>query len=435
MEESKGRALVPFSASGNGIVETGQRSIVVSMVRDALALAQSQGKTLAAARFRIGDYEFCDPDYRQILDWANELNTSPDQLLDILRDAREKDLSFGHAVAFTVKNGHIDTLIWDFDRLPIQVFEWLDGLMITYVYFKGSGNAPADLNLRLPFLEYLYCPSLGLGKIDLSGVRRLAFLDCSDNHIDALDLSKVPLLTSLTCGMNELVELDVSNLRELNSIDCPENAIAKINLFNTPALEELGCSNNCLTAIDLNNHANLRMVWCDKNQLLTLGLSKLPLLDDLDFSGNLLTEVDLTEVPQLTLLDCSENELRQIDLFSVPKLGALFCANNRIESLDMKTAPLLVNLDCSGNLLTELDLSPVLGLEKLLCHDNRLTKLNILRNQKLSAIGCRNNNLSEPDLKIVRETTAAWDFKGDLCRPDVHFLAGRTDFLTDVAKL
>jgi Leucine-rich repeat (LRR) protein len=95
----------------------------------------------------------------------------------------------------------------------------------------------------------------------------------------------------------------------------------------------------------------------------------------------------------------------------------------------------LVNLDCSCNQLTNLDVSSVVGLQKLLCHDNKLTVLDISHNQKLSAISCRNNDLSDLDLKKVREATVEWVFKCVLCGRDVTFYVGRTDFLTDVAKL
>jgi hypothetical protein len=56
------------------------------MSRDVLARARRNG--LSMARFRLGQYVFREPDYRQILDWAETLQQKPEWVLEQLEDSR-----------------------------------------------------------------------------------------------------------------------------------------------------------------------------------------------------------------------------------------------------------------------------------------------------------------------------------------------------------
>jgi len=46
------------------------------MVVETLALAPKEKPSPHDANFRIGDFHWCEPDYRQILLWAKALGTS-----------------------------------------------------------------------------------------------------------------------------------------------------------------------------------------------------------------------------------------------------------------------------------------------------------------------------------------------------------------------
>lgn len=78
MADKEPHALIPLPSGGLANIGCGPKSILSGMVSDALALAPVRERSLAAARFRIEDYEFRDPDCRQILIWAKALELEPE---------------------------------------------------------------------------------------------------------------------------------------------------------------------------------------------------------------------------------------------------------------------------------------------------------------------------------------------------------------------
>ncbi len=176
---------------------------------------------------------------------------------------------------------------------------------------------------------------------DLTGIEHftaLEELDCSDNRLTALDVSKNTALTGLNCDYNQLTALDVSK--------------------NT-AVTELYCGDNPLTVLDVRNNLKLTSLYCFDAQLTTLDISQNLLLTDLCCSGNRLSTIDVSKNTALQYLECS---------------------NNRLSSLDLSKNTALQSLGCSGNQLTALNVSKNAGLEYLHCKKNRLTSLDLSRN-------------------------------------------------------
>lgn len=338
-------ALIPLPSGAIVKAGTGFKRILSGMVSDALDVARSRDRSLTRARFRIGNHEFRDADYRQILLWAEALKLEPAVVVQRLESSSGfANFPFGWAtkVEFIVEDGAIVTLVWDFNLLPIHDFAWVDGLAIEEIVFVGA--ATARLSLDLPRLNRLSCFHIGITELDLSKVPGLASLECEDNRLAELVLSNVPALIELSCSGNQLTELDLSNV---------------------PALSSLVCFKNQLTALDL---------------------SKTPALTYLDCDSNQLAELDLSHVPALVELSCGDNGLSELDLSSTPALAGLFCGANQFTRLNLSNVPALVELCCRSNQLTHLDLSNVPALTWLLCCCNRLTELDIRHQEKLAFI-------------------------------------------------
>ena len=151
---------------------------------------------MTAMSHSIGDFEFCDPDYRQILLWAGALKLDPVVVIERLESSFVFDRK-GVKLEFAVQDGAIVSLTWDFDLLPLSEFEWVDGLVIRELGFKTPPAAPPALSLRLPELVWLQCPDINLTVLELSNIPKLVKLVCAENHLHDLDLSKVPQLTHL----------------------------------------------------------------------------------------------------------------------------------------------------------------------------------------------------------------------------------------------
>ncbi len=363
---------------------SGHSRIVGGMVEDALALGREEA-VVQSARFRIGDYMWCEPDYRQILVWAEALKMEPLTVIERLLDDGTfwgtHDPTYSPERALTrFKDGRIETLRWDRRLLPIKKFRWVEGLQITSLHFSPVNQPESSvptLPLPLPQLDLLSCRRLGLTALDLSHVHNLTGLSCDDNRIIELDLSHVPNLTWLSCGGNELTKLDLSHVPNLTGLSCGDNKLTKLDLSHVPNLTYLSCDGNELTKLDLSHVPNLTYLSCGGNELTKLDLSNTPELNVVCCGFNRLSELDLSRFLNLTNLECDLNQLCELDLSYVPNLTKLRCSRNRITELDLSCVSNLTRLYCQQNQLAALNLSNVPNLISLACSENQFTELDI----------------------------------------------------------
>jgi len=99
---------------------------------------------------------------------------------------------------------------------------------------------------------------------DLTGIEdfiALKELDCSNNILTALDLSKNTLLSDLECSLNQIESLDVSNNKRLKLFSCRNNMISGLNLSSNTSLVALGCRNNNLTVLNVKNGNNNNFIF------------------------------------------------------------------------------------------------------------------------------------------------------------------------------
>jgi hypothetical protein len=253
-QDSESNALVP--RPGTGLAETGRRThpVISRMSRDVLARAKAQ-QGLSKARFRLGKYAFREPDYRQILDWAEALGESPEWVLEQLEASRMKPETWEHwePITFVVEDGAIRSLVLDFERLPMTLKPWRKGLLIREMGLIGwPEKTLTALNFPLlPSFTHLNCRRNDFTELDLTPVPGLTYLDCSNNQLTELDLTPVPRLITLNCRNNQLTELDLSPVPELTSLDCIGSALTELDLTPVPGLTRLDCSSNQLTELDL----------------------------------------------------------------------------------------------------------------------------------------------------------------------------------------
>lgn len=366
-----GRRDPPSSPQGRN--ESGSNGIRAAMV--SRLLARSRDAQVARPRQTIGRYEFRDPDYRQILLWANALNLHAETVVQRLEGFLGENAYFEPFVprnreglpAFVVNDGAIEILVWDYSVLPLTRFEWVEGLSILefgIVNLQGR-NLPA-ITLNIPSLRHLYCPLLGLQKMDLTKTPLLQILNCSGNNLTELDLSHVPGLTNLDCSDNQLTEVDLSHVPGLTVLSCLDNRLTELDLSLVPGLTHLSCGQNQLTELNLSHLPGLIFLNCDGSELTELDLSHVPGLTELNCSDNRLTELDLSLVPGLIELSCSDNRLTELDLSHVPELKSLNCSDNQLTELDLSCSPRLTHVYCVGNRLTELDETHFPGMIEVL---------------------------------------------------------------------
>ena len=198
-------------------------------------------------------------------------------------------------------------------------------------------------------LKELYCNSLNIEKLDVSGNTSLSILECYDNHIVNLEVSKNTNLLILRCGGNYIANLDVSRNVNLDSLSCGGNNLKRLDVSRNTRLAHLECSYNYLETLDIGNNSNLEYLNSQNNPLSIIDVSKNILLKYLFCSNNQLKKLDISNNKNLLWLDCYYNLLSSLDIANNKNLAILSCWNNELTNLDISKNVSLRDLFCPNN--------------------------------------------------------------------------------------
>ncbi|PKB16830.1 LamG-like jellyroll fold domain-containing protein [Flavobacterium sp. 5] len=245
------------------------------------------------------------------------------------------------------------------------------------------------LTSRINTIENLYVSNSSI--TDLTGIQDFAALkklDCSQNSLTALNISKNAFLTSLSCNNNILATLDVSKNSALDTLSCYTNRLTVLDVKTNTALKKLDCGSNQITSLDVSQNTALTFLGCNTSQLTTL---------------------DLNTNTALTLLDCRENKLTNLNVANNTSLTELYCQSNQLTNLDISKNKVLEFLNCSKNQLTNLDVSANTVLVGIYCNSNQLTSLN-LKNGNNAKFGYL-NFINNPNLNCIQVDDATFSDK------------------------
>ncbi len=187
-------------------------------------------------------------------------------------------------------------------------------------------------------------------------------------------------LESLFCSELKLVSLDVSSLKKLKQLNCSDNrSLTALNVSGLTNLEALYCDNTGLTSLDVSGLENLTQLWCSRSNS----------LETLKFGEN----------DKLTELRCSDCNLSSLNVSSFTALETLDCSfNQNLTSLTLGNLAALTDLSCYNCQLSTLDVSGLTNLSDLNCEENKLSELDLRNNENLtslycgSQVGCDDNN-------------------------------------------
>lgn len=179
-------------------------------------------------------------------------------------------------------------------------------------------------------LEYLYCSQLEIESLDVSSLKKLKQLDCSDNRsLTALNVSGLTNLEALYCDNTGLTSLDVSGLENLTQLWCSQsNSLETLKFGENEKLTELQCFECNLSSLDVSSFTALETLDCSYNKNLTsLTLGNLAALTDLSCYNCQLSTLDVSGLTNLSDLNCEENKLSELDLKKNEKLTSLYCGS------------------------------------------------------------------------------------------------------------
>lgn len=182
---------------------------------------------------------------------------------------------------------------------------------------------------------------MDIAKKDIESLKGIEFftaldtLDCFDNYLDVLDVSKNVALRELICAANVLTALDVSKNKKLEILYCGFNYLTSLDVSKNTALIELACHFNELTSLDVSQNTVLEFLQCNTNHLERLDVSQNTALTDLSCGSNELTALDVSKNSALTNLYCAGNKLTELVIPSNSPLSTLFLSRNKISGKNM----------------------------------------------------------------------------------------------------
>ena len=191
-----------------------------------------------------------------------------------------------------------------------------------------------DENFRNYLLTHFYYGKDGV--LTEAEIANIKLINVYGKGIKSLKgIEYLTAVTDLECVNNQLTELDVSKNTALGYLECSGNPLTSLNVSGCTALGDLICTGTPLTKLDVSGCSKLEYLSCPNNQITTLKVSKNTALTSLKCSGNQLTVLDVTGCTALGDLYCDGNQLTSLDLSKNTKLYGLSCSNNQLATLDV----------------------------------------------------------------------------------------------------
>ena len=134
-----------------------------------------------------------------------------------------------------------------------------------------------------------------------------------DKGITSLQgIEYLPHVQSINCFNNSLTSLDLSKNKELKNLDCSNNQLTTLKLPTSAPLASIACYNNKLTSLNLVSFSStLQNVYCSDNALTSLTLP--------------------SSASQLTTVKCWNNQLTSLKMpTDATNLETLYCYGNKI---------------------------------------------------------------------------------------------------------
>ncbi len=232
------------------------------------------------------------------------------------------------------------------------------------------------------------------GISDLTGIEyftELTYLDCNNNALIKLDVSKNTKLSTLFCYSNKIEDLNISGCTAITALNCEDNELKAIDVSHLTELVTLKCARNNIEELNISSNTNLNYIACQSNDLMALDISNNDKLTYLDCGSNNITELDLSGKTLLHTLYCSNNDIKSLDIPAAIPLKHLECGYNDLTELDVSNKTALSYLSCEGNYISNLNMDGSTNLRSLYCYNNRLPFINLENFTKLNVIIINNN--------------------------------------------
>ena len=314
-----------------------------------------------------------------ISNWIDDENPTEETLSNIITfaDQKFKEYLLNGAIYEWDENRYVAT-DKKIDANNDREISIAEAEKVEYIAAYDLGISDMTELHYFPNLKYLNCGNNELTSLDISRNTALNMLYCDRNQLTSLNVSNNTALAVLSCGGNQLTTLDVSNNTELTKLVCKENQLSTLDVTRNTKLTSLNCSSTSITTLDVSKNTELTSLTCTDN--------------------NSLTELDITKNTKLTYLACTYCPIESLDVTKNTALESLYCRCN-LTTLNLSYCTALKYFDCIGNKLTTLDLSNLSALKRVVCDENlELSSINLYNCTALEELYCGGGQLTTLDV-------------------------------------
>lgn len=195
---------------------------------------------------------------------------------------------------------YLDDLAGDFDKTNVRSIDGgeikdntievdLYSNQVTYYYFCGNGDT-IGFKILLDWVGEETDVAINENYFPDANFRD--YVSKLDGRIDgrrdgALD-KKESALTEVNISNLTIRDLEgIKYFTELEKLDCTQNRLWDLNLSRNTKLKQLHCENNILTQLNLENQVDLEFLDCSNNRLTCLNLPSMPNLKEFKADGNI----------------------------------------------------------------------------------------------------------------------------------------------------
>ena len=269
----------------------------------------------------------------------------------------------------------------------------------------------------------------GRGVKDLTGLEactNLETIDCSNNEISTIRLSRLTKLTTLRCYGNSVEVLDLTGCAAMQALylqDVSTNTVSgtsitvtgydqaaslTFSVADTPFTSLTISGSGMLSALDVTANTQLVSLDCSGNTALqSIDVSSLSVLQSLNLNGCDLQSLDVTHNTGLTTLQCNDNSIPSLDVRNCTALVTLECNTNALTSLNVTSNTLLQKLDVSSNSLQAVNVRSNPSLTWLdVSRNSAVNVLNVSNNPALAEL--RASGLSISDINLSANTALTY---------------------------
>ena len=146
-------------------------------------------------------------------------------------------------------------------------------------------------------------------------------------------------------------KLDDEEIANVKYIFAPSKTISSLKgIEYFTELKELDCANNQLTSLDVSKNTKLVKLICNKNALTSLNTNQNPLLKKLDIYSNKITSIDVSQNTELETLYIGRNPIETLNIKNNVKLMELQSELNNLTSLDLSNNSPSMTLYLANNI-------------------------------------------------------------------------------------